>query len=243
MRLPRFFAPQAATPGSTIDLPAEEAAQLTRVLRLSIGDRVQVFDGRGSEWTATIERASKSGVGVVLGDPITPQKEPRIALTLAIAVLKGDKMDDVVRDAVMLGVVAIQPVVTTRTEISIASLARSGRIRRWQRIAVSSAKQCGRAVVPDVAAPVDLTRAIDGRDSVVMFVEPQTAAIAQPLRRLPPVDRAALLIGPEGGWTDDEVRQAVGGGAMLVTLGTQTLRADAMPMVALAALRAHWDDL
>jgi 16S rRNA (uracil1498-N3)-methyltransferase len=241
--LPRFFAPQASASGSAIDLPEEEAAQLTRVLRLGVGDRVQVFDGRGCEWGATVERASKSSVRVTLGDPITPRSEPRISLTLAIAVLKGDKMDDLVRDAVMLGAAAIQPIVTTRTEISSASVARSGRVARWQRIAVSSAKQCGRAVVPDVRAPVDLARTLAGSDPVVMLVEPGTVAVAGTVRDLSPVDRATLLIGPEGGWTPDELAHAAGSGAMLVTLGTQTLRADAMPIVALTALRVHWGDI
>ena len=141
MRLPRFFAPHATDTGASIELPEEESTHLARVLRLPPGARIRVFDGRGREWDATVERVAKQTVAVTLGESAPPAREAGIALTLAIAVLKGDKMDDVVRDAVMLGVTAIQPVVTTRTEVSAAAIERSRRVDRWQRVAVSSSKQ------------------------------------------------------------------------------------------------------
>ncbi len=85
-----------------------------------------------------------------------PAPETRVPATLVMCVLKGDKMDDVVRDAVMLGATAIQPIVSERTEMGSAALARSRRVERWQRVAVSSVKQCGRAVVPPVREPADV---------------------------------------------------------------------------------------
>jgi 16S rRNA (uracil1498-N3)-methyltransferase len=239
---PRFFAPEAESSGSTIELPEDEASQLTRVLRLQSGDEVHVFNGRGGEWTATVARASKQFVRVTLRDPVAPVSEPRIPITLAVAVLKGDKMDDIVRDAVMLGVSAVQPILTARTEIAARSLARSGRVARWQRIAVSSAKQCGRAVVPDVRAALAVEAVFGRHAPLLMLVEPGTATRAAPLRDVPPIERPTLLVGPEGGWTVDELAQGTAAGAMLVTLGGQTLRADAVPLVALTALRVHWDD-
>jgi 16S rRNA (uracil1498-N3)-methyltransferase len=149
----RFFAPAAGVPGDRILLPVDEAEHLTRVLRLSSGDNVRVFNGRGAEFEAVVDTADREGVRLTIGAPCVPAPEPRVAFTLAQAVLKGDKMDDVVRDAVMIGVAAIHPIVTARSEISLASLARGRRRERWERIAVSSAKQCGRAVVPSIAEP------------------------------------------------------------------------------------------
>jgi len=155
-------------------------------------------------------------------------------------VLKGDKMDDVVRDAVMMGVAAIRPIVTARSEISLASLTRGRRRERWERIAVSSAKQCGRAVVPSIAEPSQFNE--DFPSPVFILVEPNTLA-GVALADLEPTipGHATLMIGPEGGWTADELEIAAGLGT-LVTLGQRTLRADAMALVALSAMFARWGE-
>src|SRR5262245_57627751 len=105
----RFLAPDARATGALVALPADESAHLTRVLRLRSGDAVRVFDGRGREFDAVVEQAGKSGVHVRLGAAREAAAERRVAVTLAQAVLKGDKMDDVVRDAAMIGVSAVQP--------------------------------------------------------------------------------------------------------------------------------------
>ena len=242
MSFARFFAPAAGVPGDRILLPVDEAEHLTRVLRLSSGDRVRVFNGRGAEFEAVVDAADRDGVRLTLGAPCTPAPEPRVAITLAQAALKGDKMDDVVRDAVMIGVAAILPVVTARTEISVAALTRSRRRERWERIAVSSAKQCGRAVVPLIAEPSQFDLHVALSEStfpspVFVLVEPNMAG-GVPLGELDTTTipaRATLVVGPEGGWTADEVHAASALGS-LITLGGRTLRADATALVALAAL-------
>jgi 16S rRNA (uracil1498-N3)-methyltransferase len=240
----RFFAPAAGVPGDRILLPVDEAEHLTRVLRLSAGDRVRVFNGRGAEFEAVVDAADRDGVRLIVDAPCTPAPEPRVAFTLAQAVLKGDKMDDVVRDAVMIGAAAIRPIVTARTEISIAALARSRRRERWERIAVSSAKQCGRAFVPPISEPLpfDPTALAAGSFAppVFVLVEPNTSA-GIPLGNLDATTirgQATLVVGPEGGWTAEEVQIAAALGT-LITLGTRTLRADAMALVALSAMFAR----
>lgn len=256
--LPRFFAPLATATAQRVELPDEEATHLTRVLRLTTGDRVRVFDGLGAEWLATIEEATRRHVSVVLQETLAPAPEARTSITLAIAVLKGDKMDDIVRDAVMLGVIAVRPFVSTRTEISAASIARSERIARWQRIAIASVKQCGRAVVPLVHPVSQFDDIVNGEDATLMLVEPHarstpsrradgetgstTGNALTSLRDVPRLARLTLIVGPEGGWTTDEVQRASARGTMLLTLGNQTLRADAVPLVALTAVRVWWDD-
>jgi 16S rRNA (uracil1498-N3)-methyltransferase len=227
-----------------IALPDDEAAHLSRVMRLAAGADVRVFDGAGAEWIAQVAEISRRHVTVRLIEPAVPAPEARIAVVLAIAVLKGDKMDEVVRDAVMLGVGAIQPLVTDRTEISSASIERSNRVARWQRIAVSSAKQCGRAVVPAVAAALTFEAWISAprERTLLMFVEPGAALPATPLNQVHAVSSVSLLIGPEGGWADHEIRGAQAAGATLTSLGGRTLRADAMPIIALTALRTLWED-
>ena len=227
-------------------LPVDEAQHLTRVLRLTAGQEVRVFNGRGAEFAGIVEQAARSGVGIRLGTPVAPAPEARIAITLAHAVLKGDKMDDVVRDAVMMGVTSLLPVVTERSEVTLGTLARAHRRERWERIAVSSTKQCGRAVVPPIAEPIAFAPVVSGvgigtlPSPALMLVEPGAAA-AQPLRELdaPTPPAATVLVGPEGGWTAAELEQARAA-CRLVSLGGRTLRADVMSVVALAALYTSW---
>ena len=217
------------------------------MLRLSSGDHVRVFNGRGAEFEAVVDTADREGVRLTIGAPCMPAPEPRVAITLAQAVLKGDKMDDVVRDAVMMGVAAIHPIVTARSEISLASLTRGRRRERWERIAVSSAKQCGRAVVPSIAELSQFNGRGGGSGAdlpapVFILVEPNTSA-GVALGDLEPTipGHATLVVGPEGGWTAEELQIAASLGT-LVTLGRRTLRADAMALVALSAMFARWGE-
>jgi 16S rRNA (uracil1498-N3)-methyltransferase len=238
---PRFYVPGARATESVIELPQDEAVHLVRVLRLAAGDRIRVFNGRGDEWEAAVDDAGKQRVRARLIAPATPAPEARVRITLAAAVLKADKMDAIVRDAVMLGVTTVQPLVTARTEIARATIERSERTARWQRIAIASAKQCGRAVVPDVRRVAPLAEVLR-QPPCLMLVEPSLTLATTPLRAMPDLDAVTLLIGPEGGWTPDEVAQAVENEARLLTLGSRTLRAEAVPIVALTALRVHWED-
>jgi 16S rRNA (uracil1498-N3)-methyltransferase len=232
-----------------ISLPDEEAEHLTRVLRLKRGDPIVVFNGRGGVFDATVQSSRKRGVEVLIGDPCAAAPEPRVAITIVQAVLKGDKMDQVVRDAVMVGVAAIQPIVTTRSEVTPSSLSRGRRRERWERIAVSSAKQSGRAVVPIVLPPEPFEAVaafVDERQlpsPALMLVEPGATADAVTLGELDsqPPREASLLIGPEGGWTAEEIATA-SERCRLVTLGGRTIRGDAMALVAVAALFAKWKE-
>ena len=247
--VPRFYAPGAERTGDIVDLPEDEAGHLTRVLRLRAGAPVRVFNGRGHEFDAAVEATAKGRVRVRLGAPRAVQNEPRVAITLAQAVLKGDKMDDVVRDAVMMGVAAVQPVVTSRTEVSLAALARGRRRARWERIAIAAAKQCGRATVPPILEPCTFSDAVAalGRLTLpgpgLMFVEPAAADGTQTLGELAaaPPRETTIVIGPEGGWDPEEIDRAAAV-CRFVTLGGRTLRADAMAIVALAALYAVWKE-
>lgn len=243
---PRFYAPGLDPSAERVALPAEEAEHLARVLRLGAGAEVDVIDGRGGLWRAQVIEAGKRSAVVQLIERGQPAAESRVPITLVMSVLKADKMDDVVRDAVMLGVTAIQPVISERAEIRMATLVKSERVARWQRIAVSSAKQCGRAVVPAIhdAVPVDWYWTEPADAARLMCVEP-SAKLDQlaSVRDVPRPYAAHLIIGPEGGWTVPEVAAAHASGVILMSLGGRTLRADAVPIVALTALLTTWSEL
>jgi len=246
-----FLVPGIPPLGDTVTLPADEAAHASRVLRLTAGAVVGLFDGRGGACTAVIASTNRSGseVTVRVDGPRDAAREPRVAVTVVHAVLKGDKMDDVVRDAVMMGAAAIQPIVTARSETSLAAVARGQRVDRWRRIAVASTKQCGRAVVPavfDARALDDDTAWLGGPHTPnprLLLVEPGTALPARTPREVaePPAGAASIMVGPEGGWTPEEL-DALVPVTVPMTLGHRTLRADRAGTVALAALQAVWSD-
>ena len=243
----RFFVQDAGAPGTTVVLSADESAHATRVLRLRPGAEIGVFDGRGRE-LAGVVAAVNDRVVVRIEAEVEAVPEPAVAITLAHAVLKGDKMDAVVRDAVMFGAVTIRPIVTRRSEITVATLERGHRIERWRRVAVASAKQCGRSVVPDVLDALEFTANAAWFDAAglpaprLVLFEPEAGGLrAAPAARIdrPGQGLATLLVGPEGGWAPEEI-QGLRGCCAAVTLGPRTLRADAAAAAALATLFAVW---
>lgn len=241
----RVYLPRTTAGPGPVDVPADEARWLRDVLRLRAGAVVRIFDGQGAEWDAVVATIGRDGVTIARGAPRVPQPEPHVRYTVVVPVLKGDATDEIVRDVVMMGAAAILPVVTARTEIGRAALDRSQRQTRWQRVAVASAKQSGRAVVPQVAVPQTFD-AVAGADSGgavrLLFVEPAVGLPVQPLGDIAAPASAVLATGPEGGWTEDEVRGAASAGWRLVRLGGRVIRAESAPLVAMAACQAVWQD-
>ena len=244
--VPRLYVPSVQHGGQVLALPADEAEHVRRVLRVKPGSAVRVFNGRGLEFEARVSAVDRRGVSVEVGAPVTAAPECRVHVILAQAVLKGDKIDDVIRDAVMMGVAVVQPILTARTDVPGRAFSRRGRAERWERIAIASAKQCGRAVVPEIHPPFSLSECLEAHrcDARIVLVEPAVASSGSAPGGVVRAPRSALvLIGPEGGWAPEEVAEAVAAGCVPVTLGPRTLRADAAPLVALSVLQHVWGDL
>ena len=242
--LPRFLAESLDPDAGVARLSDDEARHLSQVLRLTVGHQVAVFDGAGREFRARVERVSRDGADLRLLEEYPAAPEPAVRLTLAQSVIKGEKMDDVVRDATMMGASAIEPLITEHTTAHLQPGRAPG---RWRRIAIASAKQCRRAVVPAVGAgmafPDWLAR--DRAEMRVLLVEPSAAVAGHPVSTLSgsrPAS-ASLLVGPEGGWSVAEITAAVGAGCLPITLGRRTLRADAVPIIAIGLLQFLWGDL
>jgi len=242
----RFFAPTLDPGDETVTLSKGESEHLSRVLRLGVGEIVTVFDGRGSEFAARVLEASGRLVRVQVLTRVEPAREAAVSITLGQAVLKGDMMDDVVRDAVMLGVSAVQPLITKRTEVTVANLVRGSRVERWRRVALASTKQSRRAVLPEIRIPLTIDTYLDEPRSALalMLVEPKAGAMPETfatLRTVSPPPEVLVMIGPEGGWAETEWAAAKQRGVRLLTLGERTLRADAVPVAALSVLYFLWE--
>jgi len=242
--LPRFLADMLDATAGTARCGEDEARHLTQVLRLGVGDEVAVFDGVGREFRARVERIARDGADLRLIAELEAAPEPAVRFTLAQAALKGEKMDDVVRDATMMGAGAIEPLVTEHT----AAHLKAGRAPdRWRRIAIASAKQCRRAVVPAIGTGTTFADwlATDRAEMRVILVEPSAGVEGHPPSTLAgnrPAS-ASLLVGPEGGWSSAEIESAVAAGYIPISLGRRTLRADAVPVVAIGVLQFVWGDL
>jgi 16S rRNA (uracil1498-N3)-methyltransferase len=245
--LPRFLATDLDPASNTASLSAEETHHLTHVLRLRFGDEIAVFDGNGREYRARIERVSRDGAYVHLLEEISAAPEPVVRLTLAQAVLKGDKMEDVVRDATMMGVAAIEPVITAHTTVPMKALTEGQASDRWRRIAVASAKQCRRAVLPVIGNGTSFDEWVvqDTAEMRLMLVEPSGSVEGHPVTTIQGQrpNGATLMVGPEGGWASEEIEIAVRAGWMPITLGRRTLRADAVAIVTIGVLQFLWADL
>ncbi|GAC1303922.1 MAG: 16S rRNA (uracil(1498)-N(3))-methyltransferase [Vulcanimicrobiaceae bacterium] len=230
--------------GDLVRLPGDDARKLLVVLRAQDGDAVEIVDSGGRSFAASLA-IDGTFVNAALRAEIAAPARTALAITLAQGIPKGQKMDFVVEKATELGLRAIVPFVAART---VGAGERTGKLERWRRLAKSAAQQCGRADVPDVAAPfayADLLATFAGYDAVVV---PWELADAMPLReRLPELlagARTALVaIGPEGGFSSDEARAATEAGGRLISLGSRILRTETAGLVAATAMLYASGDL
>lgn len=240
--------------GAVVSLSEADAAHAARVLRLSPGSPVVVCDGRGYEYEAELVTVEPRATTARIKRGRLSAAEPWLALTLAQGIAKGDKMDLVVQKAVEVGVSRVLPLATARTVVRLEEAKAAARVQRWQRIAYEAAKQSGRARIPAVAA-VHSWSELWRRDDLGVVLVPWEG---EPARRLLETARALLparpaqggpsiqltvVIGPEGGLTEDEIALARENGAYPVSLGPRILRTETAGLVAASLVLAAAGDL
>lgn len=242
---PRFLVSDLDTTGEVLVLSPEEAHHAIRVMRLPAGTLVELFNGEGRECAATIESISREVVTCRRGPVSASAREPAVRVTLVQSALAGGGLDDVVRDATMLGASRIEFVCPARAQISPITLERRNLVARWTRVAIASAKQCGRAVVPSlhVWRRLEDALAAERAGERVVLVEPSVTATSpwSPREHVAVRREAHVLVGPEGGWAPAELDLAGSCGWRPWSLGPRTLRADAAGGAALAVLLHEWD--
>jgi 16S rRNA (uracil1498-N3)-methyltransferase len=218
--IPRVYWSGAAPLDDRVELSGDDAHRLRQVLRLAPGDALAIFDGRGHEWVGQVSSVTKHTVQVSALQIVAPVAEARVPVTLAVGVLKGDQMDVVVRDATMLGVAAIVPLQTSHVSVPPKAWQSGAAVERWQRVAIASATQCRRAVVPEVRTVTEFGSVLQEPAAVrLICVEPGVAARTDSWASVSVPASIQLLIGPEGGWAEVEVEQALAAGALALSLG------------------------
>lgn len=231
-------------------LAAEEAQHMRGVLRLKPGDEVFVFDGLGREYLCRIESLRRDAATLgILEEVEAASPESALDLTLALALLKGEKFDLAVQKATELGATKIVPVMTKLSDIRLRDERDAEkRTARWRRIALEAAKQSGRARLPEIEEPLGIDSLLEnaaqaGDELALMFVERGGRSLAQSPGASAVPQSLTALVGPEGGWTDEEIQLARHHDWEIITLGGRILRAETAAISITALLQHLYGDL
>jgi 16S rRNA (uracil1498-N3)-methyltransferase len=231
----RLFVASQDLVGSRLTLAGDAHRYLTRVLRLAAGAQVDLFDGLGLEVAATVVRAGGREVTLALGDRRQVTRRPTPPVTLLQGLARAERMDLIIQKATELGAAQVIPVRAARS--AVGQHARPG---RWEKIAREAARQCGRADLPVLSPILSLAEAIASLDPQATRIVPwEDAPDARPFGQSIPTApvAVAVLIGPEGGLTVDEVGLATAAGFKVVTLGPRILRTETAAIVTLAVIQ------
>ncbi len=241
--MPRFYCAMPLATGLTVDLPLDVAHHI-QVLRLAAGAQIQLFNGEGGEYTAHITAKDKKRVSVTIGDFSGRETELPYALTLAQALPEAAKMDWIIEKAVELGVHAIQPLATQRCVVRLNAERAEKRLGHWQGVVTAASEQCGRNRLAQVALPQDFRQWISQQDLHRRLVlSPRAETSLSYWARHQPPQALTVVIGPEGGLTEQEEDLAQEHGALLFSMGPRILRTETAGLAAVAALNALWGEL
>jgi len=223
-------------------LADDSAHYLRSVLRLKIGSEIRVYNGSGGEFSAFLVEVSRKAIEIRVGEWFDKKIEPKLDITLALAITRGERMDIAVQKAVELGVTSIIPVITEYCAAPVRNQRMAKKERHWQKIAQGASEQSGRTVVPEVAEIVHFEQWLENeREALKLFFDPRAKQSLLELSM--PEQRLILLSGPEGGFSDSEQVRAVQAGYQSVTLGPRILRAETACIAAITAAQLLWGDL
>lgn len=242
MRQSRVYMPHKLSLADTVELTGPASHYLSRVLRLSNGDRVTIFNGDGRDYFGEICGIQRQGVMVRLTGSEVPGNESPLKITLVQAISRGERMDYSLQKATELGVFCIQPVISSRVEVRLDEKRLAKRLLHWQGVVISACEQSGRATVPEIKTPLSLDQwiaAIDGSPQLVL--DPVTVTKISSF--VITGDTVSILVGPEGGFTDDEMERVRAGGATAVSFGPRILRTETAGPAAIAVLQSIAGDI
>lgn len=242
MRIPRIFTDSPLAVGSQCQLDDNAANHVGRVLRMQAGQALQLFNGDGQDYRATITEAGKKHVQVEVHEASENETESPLRVVLAQTLSKGDRMDYAVQKAVEMGVSEIVPLTTERCDVKLKGDREDKRLRHWQQVAISAAEQCGRARVPEIQPVMTVQQWLEHAQAcdLRLVLHHRTE---QSLNTLEKPSSIALMIGPEGGLTAEEIALAESRGFLPVALGPRVLRTETAPVAAIALCQWLWGDI
>ncbi len=239
----RFYTHNPLAPGTSVQLSDSAAAHATKALRLSVGDSAIVFNGDGFDYVCELTSIRKNIVFATITAAHKVTNESPLRITLLQAISSGDRMDYTIQKAVELGVTSIQPIASQRSVVKLSAERAEKRTEHWQNVAISACEQSGRAVVPQVASPINLQQWLAANLQANV-----TRILLNPIGALrlaeitPPTDEIQLLIGAEGGLAQHEIDLASSHGFQSVVLGPRILRTETAALTTIAAMQILWGD-
>jgi 16S rRNA (uracil1498-N3)-methyltransferase len=239
----RFYNPEYLKIGATVKLSDNAAAHATRVLRLEISDEIVLFNGDGNDYICAISSIKKSEVLAIVKSFVKITNESPLNITLLQGISSGDRMDYTIQKAVELGVTAIVPINTSRSVVKLSAERAEKRLAHWQSVVHSACEQSGRANIPQVAAPIDLSAWLSRNphnNATRILLNPIGAMRLAELQK--PTGNIELLIGAEGGLSQAEIEAALSHGFQSVILGARILRTETAALTAIAAMQTIWGD-
>jgi len=244
--MPRFYIPQIHIENGLLKIEGDEVKHIQKVLRLKAGDEIVLFDGLGKEFEGTIIKEGRSSVVVKIERILSSKGDSLFEVTLAQSLLKGEKMDFLIQKATELGVKEIIPFFSSRSVPLLEKSRRLKRHLRWEKIAVEASKQCGRAVVPKIESLQDysdMLRAASTNSLRLILWEGDGMRLKEVLERSREKTKIFFVIGPEGGFSQEEVEKARKAGFVTVTLGRRILRAETASLCLLSILQYERGDM
>ena len=239
--MPRCYIDASLSPGQLLDLPAEVAHHI-HVVRLAPGDALTLFNGTGGQYEAVLTEVGKKRATAELRAFDARDVELPYSVTLAQGLPEGTKMDWIVEKAVELGVAAMQPLAARRCVVRLSAERAQKKLEHWRGIVVAAAEQSGRNRLTSVAEPAEL------RDWIAapaagprLLLSPRALSSLADWARQAGPQAVTLMVGPEGGFTDEEEDAAVRAGAVMVSMGPRVLRTETAALAAVAMLAALWD--
>lgn len=227
--------------GATATLSETATGHLVRVLRLGVGDAVVLFNGDGHDYAARLVSVGKRGAEAEVTAARALANESPLAITLAQGVARGEKMDLVLQKATELGVAAVVPVNTERTEVKLDAERAAKRLAHWQGVLAAACEQSGRARVPALSSPVALAHWAGGAHAGLKLMLDPEGELA--LSDLPAADAVTLVVGPEGGLSERDLSTLRAAGFRGLRLGPRILRTETAGLAAIAALQSRLGDL
>lgn len=244
MRMTRVYCPLLIPLHQEIHLDEKTSHYLSNVLRFRTGQMLTLFNGDGKDYVGKLIKLDKKGAVFMAEMSQVVDKESHFKIYLGQAISKGERMDWVIQKAVELGVTDITPLITEYCNVKLDEERREKRHEHWQRVAISAAEQCGRAIITTVHTPTPLSVFLQqhqDKDLKFMMHYRQAAPLSSLLQAS--AKQAALIIGPEGGLTDIEVTEAIQNQFQITSLGPRILRTETAPVVAISILQAALGDL
>jgi len=242
VRIPRIHQPGSLASGAVVELSDSAANHVTRVLRLSAGAALTLFNGEGGEYAAHLHEVGKRSATAAVGEFRARETESPLAITLAQGIAKGERMDYTIQKATELGVVRLVPLVTERCNVRLSGERWEKKLQHWQAVAVSACEQCGRNRIPVIEHPLSLeTWLAQDHNELRLTLDPLADGGIAAIADTP--SQVSLLVGPEGGLSEVELKSAQRAGYRGIQLGPRVLRTETAGVAALAVLQARWGDL